>query len=350
MLDRMQTYLNILNAATQIAKRNLDDRVAANGKIKMSGTEFEQVVKGALQEAGIKAEQISHSPQKFPDYVITDDEAEITIGIEVKKTDSDKWEIQGGSIYESLKNDVDDTFVFMGKFGGKEPEVRLKRYKECWRDLKVTHSPRIYLDLDIPAGEDYITRNDAEDLLELSGEDLNRRIRELLRTDKSTWWSEDKTTSYADLSPDEKDVYLNDGIALFPEVFGSDYDNFAQWMMYGCLVWCTCVRDIFSAGGVVLYQGVYFSAVMYRTIENIDLIVKRITNMSKKEVERYWHVDDETDGRIGIWVDLVQQNLKISNQLIKKNQTLERFKNMPESEVESLISEEFIHILRKYVR
>ena len=84
----------------------------------------------------------------------------------------------------------------MAKLGGDKPEVRLRRYEECIADLKVTHSPRFYLNMDLEEGEDYLTRNDAKDLLELSGDDLNRKIRKLLRTEKSTWWSEGETTAF----------------------------------------------------------------------------------------------------------------------------------------------------------
>lgn len=144
----------------------------------------------------------------------------------MKKTDSSKWEVIGGSIYESLKNDIDDTYIMMAKLGGDKPEVRLRRYEECIADLKVTHSPRFYLNMDLEEGEDYLTRNDAKDLLELSGDDLNRKIRKLLRTQKSTWWSGGETTAFSDLSKEEKNIYLNEGIALFPEVFKGDYHNF----------------------------------------------------------------------------------------------------------------------------
>ena len=88
--------------------------------------------------------------------------------------------------------------------GGDKPEVRLRRYEECIADLKVTHSPRFYLNMDLEVGKDYLTRNDAKDLLELSGDDLNRKIRKLLRTQKSTWWSEAETTAFSDLPKEEK--------------------------------------------------------------------------------------------------------------------------------------------------
>lgn len=348
MEDKAKRYLSLLENAANTVEKDLQEQVAVNGKKKITGTEFELIVQKALLESGFSETQITHSPQKFPDFIITDKEYDYKVGVEVKKTDSDKWEVIGGSVYESLKNDIDDTYVLMGKLGGKKPEARLKCYKDCLQDLKVTHSPRFYLNLDIPEGEDYLTRNKAEDLLELKGDDLNRKIRQLLRTNKSTWWSEGEITSYATLSSEEKNLYLCDGIALFPEVFGRDYTKFTPWLVYNCLVWCGNVRDIFSAGGVELYDNVYFSAIMHRTVANINKIIARIEAMTSDEIQKYWHANpNKIQNRMEFWISLVQSNLRISNELIQKNRKLKRFQSMFDSSISNVITEEFIDILKK---
>ena len=248
---RLLAYIEKLYGVQGNIERKLQEKKAQEAdKFKMSGTDFEAVVYDSLIEAGFDKESITHSTQKFPDFILEDKTDGDKLGVEVKKTDSSKWEVIGGSIYESLKNDIDDTYIMMAKLGGDKPEVRLRRYEECIADLKVTHSPRFYLNMDLEEGEDYLTRNDAKDLLELSGDDLNRKIRKLLRTQKSTWWSGGETTAFSDLSKEEKNIYLNEGIALFPEVFKGDYHNFTPWLVYSCFVWCGNVRDIFSAGAV----------------------------------------------------------------------------------------------------
>ena len=56
---------------------------------KITGTEFENRIGKALQEVGIDKDKIYHSPQKSPDFIITDDTGD-KIGLEVKKTDSAK--------------------------------------------------------------------------------------------------------------------------------------------------------------------------------------------------------------------------------------------------------------------
>lgn len=292
---------------------------------KLSGTDFEAIVYDGLLEVGFKKDEITHSSQKFPDFIIEDTEDGDKIGIEVKKTDGAKWEVIGGSIYESLKNDIEDTYVLMAKLGGNKPEVRLRKYEECIADLKVTHSPRFYLNLDLKEGEDYLTKNDANDLLELSGDELNKKIRQLLRSQKSTWWSEGETIAFGDLAKEEKGSYLNEGIALFPEVFNSNYQKFTPWLVYSCFVWCGNVRDIFSAGGNVFDDElqIYISAIMNRALENSESIKRRIIEMTEEEQLKFWGIaTDNIDERLDNWLELVSANLKCSSDLIKNNKTL----------------------------
>lgn len=327
--ERMAAYVKKLHDVTESVGRKIQGgQICGKETGKMTGTDFENIVYECLLEAGFDKESITHSAQKFPDFILEDREDGDKIGLEVKKTDSAKWEVIGGSIYESLRNDIKDTYVLMAKLGGGEREVRLKKYAECIADLKVTHSPRFYLDLDLQEGEDYLTRNDAVDLWKLSEEELNRKIRKLLRTGKSTWWSDGGTTAFASLSQKEKEGYLNDGIALFPEVFQGNYQQFTPWLVYGCYVWCGNVRDIFSAGGTKFLEvaGIYVSAVMYRALEHANDIGRRILDMTEEEQAKFWgRVCQEPEKRLDTWLGLVKWNLRISKDLIIKNKALSRF-------------------------
>ena len=139
---RLLAYIEKLYGVQGNIERKLQEKKAQEAdKFKMSGTDFEAVVYDSLIEAGFDKESITHSTQKFPDFILEDKTDGDKLGVEVKKTDSSKWEVIGGSIYESLKNDIDDTYIMMAKLGGDKPEVRLRRYEECIADLKVTHSP-----------------------------------------------------------------------------------------------------------------------------------------------------------------------------------------------------------------
>lgn len=352
--ERMLAYIDRLYSVTKNIEDKLqNDKIGDKNVKKMTGTDFENVVYDSLIEAGFEEKEISHSAQKFPDFVLEDLSDGDKIGVEVKKTDAAKWEVIGGSIYESLKNDIEDTYVLMAKLGGDKPEVRLRKYEDCIDDLKVTHSPRFYLNLDLAEGEDYLTRNDAKDLLELSGDELNKKIRKLLRTQKSTWWSEGETVSFAELSQEEKGIYLNEGIALFPEVFKGDYRKFTPWLVYSCFVWCGNVRDIFSAGGnkYVEDMHIYVSAIMYRALQNVENIKQRIVDMTEDEQIKFWGKSTENiNERIENWLELVEENLKVSSDLIANNKKLIQYENYSDERICLSIKSDFMSRLNSKMK
>lgn len=344
--ERLLAYIEMLHEVKETIENKLQNEKNGEKDVKkMTGTDFENVVYDSLIEVGFDKNEISHSAQKFPDFVLEDLKDGDKIGVEVKKTDSAKWEVIGGSIFESLKNDIEDTYVLMAKLGGEKPEVRLRKYEECIADLKVTHSPRFYLNLDLKEGEDYLTKNDARDLLELSGDELNRKIRKLLRTQKSTWWSEGETIAFADLPQEEKSIYLNEGIALFPEVFRGDYSKFTPWLVYSCFVWCGNVRDIFSAGGnkYVKEIDIDVSAVMYRALQNSESVIQRINVMTEVEQKKFWGKStDSIDERLNVWLELVEKNLRVSKDLIANNKKRPKYKDYSDAQIEEDIKNLFM--------
>lgn len=310
----MKDYEEILNIVT----KNVQKRIAGSGNSKVKGTDFEKIVYEELVKAGVDENKITHYTQKFPDFIISDDDTKI--GVEVKKTDSDKWDVPGGSVFESLRNDI-ETYVLMGKYGGV-PEARIRKYKDCISGMTVTHSPRFHLKLDMECGEDYLSRNNAFDLLDLpEGEELYARIRELLRTDRNTWYTQKTTKPYSELKANEKMNYFVDGVVLFPAVVGGDYSKFAPWMIYKCLIWCKNIRDVFSAGGMKEFDDFKASAVMARILDRTDLIVERISKMTINEIKEHWNVEEDIplEKRVDKWMELVKKNITVSPILIKGN-------------------------------
>ena len=343
----MENYDDLLERITLRVQNKIQGM--RRGKIK--GTDFENIVYEAIKDEGIDDESIAHSIRKFPDFRITCGSSEL--GIEVKKTDSEKWEVPGGSIYESLRNQIESTFVLMGKFGG-DPEARYRRYEECISDLSVTHSPRFQLNLDIPYGEDYLTKNNATDLLNLpEGKELTRRIRELLRTDKSTWYTDESIISFTELSSEEKRQFFVDGVVLFPEVTGRDYTKFAPWMIYKCLVWCGNIRDVFSAGGTKEFDDFIATAVMARIVERADLIVSRIKRMTPEELKQHWDCGDKLslEDKIEKWIGLICSNVYISNKVVDKNKAKfpQSFKWKRTNKAKEIIITRFCDTLRKAI-
>ena len=89
-------------------------------------------------------------------------------------------------------------------------------------------------------------------------------------------------------------------------------------------------------------------------IKNIKYIINKIVNrieiMSNEEVLKYWKCDVQTrEERIEKWTELVKENIKISNELIGKNKSLERFVGMNNEKVLEKIIEEFVDMLKENI-
>ena len=83
---RLRGYLDALQRVAKRVEVEIQTRAEIDDIKTMKGTEFEDVVFDALLQEGIKKENIFHSKQKFPDFVIIDEETREKIGVEVKKT------------------------------------------------------------------------------------------------------------------------------------------------------------------------------------------------------------------------------------------------------------------------
>lgn len=85
---RLLAYIEKLYGVQENIERKLQEKKAQEAdKFKMSGTDFEAVVYDGLIEAGFDKESITHSTQKFPDFILEDKTDGNKLGVEVKKTD-----------------------------------------------------------------------------------------------------------------------------------------------------------------------------------------------------------------------------------------------------------------------
>ena len=143
-------------------------------------------------------------------------------------------------------------------------------------------------------------------------------------------------------------------MVLFPEVTGKDYSNFAPWMTYKCLIWCSNIRDVFSAGGTKDFNSFSASAVMARMLARTDLIVKRISDMTDQEIKTHWKVEDKLNlhKRTGEWISLISEHISVSQKLIDKNVEMhpELFKNKWKKNYPVIIKARFIDELRSRIK
>lgn len=77
--------MKIIWCAGKYRKKTSREKAQEADKFKMSGTDFEAVVYDSLIEAGFDKESITHSTQKFPDFILEDKTDGDKLGVEVKR-------------------------------------------------------------------------------------------------------------------------------------------------------------------------------------------------------------------------------------------------------------------------
>jgi len=231
------------------------------------------------------------SGQKFPDIV-----SKKIFGVEVKSTTQNHCTTTGNSILESNRVDgVERLFLLFGKL--KDPvEFRWRSYEECLADIRVTHSPRYIIDMNLSSGDTIF------DKMGLRYDELRQRDNPIspvvdyfklqLKEGESLWWVDSsasipmKVRMWSSLNSDEKQFHKVRGMVEYPQIFGSSNSKFDQFSLelvtkFGIVA--PSLRDMFSAGGKVtltiqgeifknmprIYQHVYYnSEEVFRYIES----------------------------------------------------------------------------------
>ena len=278
---------------------------------------IEQICNEIFEQEGIKITVEQTGAQSFPDIIINN-----KYGVEVKYTKSDKWKSTGNSIFEGTfrKEVTDQIFMFFGKKVQNKIEVRVKNYEDSLSDIKVTHSPRFTIDMEIDKDATILNRVNYSynDFRVLDSNDKAKVLKEFVKSNleegESVWWIDD--TEEEGFSPIVKDfrtlqTYQKvsiqvEAIVFFPEIFSSQstkYLNTSIYFLQQYQLISSSLRDAFSAGGKVdlvikgspvkipqIYKLLYTHA---REIKNV------IEQTQDEKLQEYWleHGVDAVKGR-----------------------------------------------------
>ena len=85
---------------------------------------------------------------------------------------------------------------------------------------------------------------------------------------------------------------------------------------------------------------------MYRALENAEEIRSRIWDMTDEEMRKFWGsvIEDKIE-RVEYWLDLVQQNLRFSKDLMKNNLSLPIFNGISVDNVKKELKRVYITVL-----
>jgi hypothetical protein len=228
-----------------------------------------------LTESGLAARgvEVYHlGGHTFPDIVIKAvgraPEENLTLGVEVKSTRgaSGADSVLGGSIMEGTGVvEFDKVHVFHGDLAANR--FRFRRYCDVIASIKITHSPRYLLDLDLGEGENFFDRNNVPYLSprdcapsKVFNHYRDHIIRDMRSSPDEVWWADPRAGSVgdlvsilADLDQDLQQQIILDMMAEFPCLLSgaggpTKYIKPTKWLLKKYSVVTHNLRDRFSAG------------------------------------------------------------------------------------------------------
>lgn len=301
----------------------------------------------------------------FPDIV-----ANKYYGVEVKSTVKNHWSTTGNSILESSRvGSVERIYLMFGKLAAPV-EFRCRPYEECLSDVVVTHYPRYHVDMNLNEGETIFDKievpYDTFRLEDRPVEKITRYYKSKLEPGQSLWWmgtqEEPEAVSFTTmlwnkLSDKEKKHYKETALALYPQIFGGNYNQLALYLVsFGVVP--PSLRDIFSAGGrsdIKTCGSTYTNmpAVFRRIYEHRSGVRDRILMTPKDELLENWNVSELWDERLEQWIVLAGSNCmretsKIKKILTKKDKFL-KWAHGDESSWDNIWGSESFNALRSII-
>lgn len=333
--DRPDADRMIVDRVLGDAHAILDDRARTSpADFAVDGLAFEHLAYEALTASAsgtiLEGNIELISGHSFPDVVVRINNG--AYGIEVKSTTQNHWSTMGNSVIESTRiKDINRVYILFGKLC--DPiGFKIRPYEDCLSEVKVTHSPRYQIDMDLQDGETIFdkigmtydaVRNQGNPALPFV-----QYYKSQLRPGESLWWAGDSAENgsvpvtmrlWNNLSIEAREEYIVKALVRFPELWSNSptkYSNFLLWLVREYGVVCGNVRDGFSAGGTVGYEFDGQEVVGLRHVVK-SLLDRRwefadeLLQLSDQEILSYWHVNPRMCGdRKVFWLDnLVRNNL-----------------------------------------
>ncbi len=263
----------------------------------------------------------------FPDIVI-----ESCYGVEVKFSNSGKWESLGNSIFEGTSvGELQEIYLLFGRKVNGKIEVRFKRYEDCLVDVKVTHSPRFIVSMEEDSDSIFENLHIQYDEFKTmdkvrKGKEIKAYFRKNLKKGQEVWFldSEDSQTSvtinpFSGLDKATQNRLLIEAYILFPEVFSSSTTKYAGVSSYWITryqVYNSALRDKFSASGkeTIDYPGLGQIIVkkiyknLYTLSKGVQAYIDNADNNFIEKVIEYWGVSPgvlDKFNLMGKWLEII---------------------------------------------
>lgn len=260
----------------------------SNGFEKLVPIVAEEVIEKYNREYKQQINLDIHYGHHFPDIDIT--VAEKKYGVEIKYRKNGTWTTNGNSVLESITDDNYENIYLL--FGSKIPGeqrimVRFAPYWQTTSSIKVTHSPRFFINMNNL--DDSVFESEAEYnvLRQMDEESKVSYIQNYLsqNTDGVKWYTSSKNEisaiPFATLPKDTQNQIITEIMILYPDdlIIGSPrtkYNRAAQYIIDEYYAFSSSLRDLFSASGQVNIENVPFPRIIQNFINNKTMIISTL--------------------------------------------------------------------------
>lgn len=240
---------------------------------------------------------------------------DIKYGVELKSRTNGSWVNNGGSVFESVTStNYKEIFLLFGSINTVNKDCCFKvQYKPYWQALtgiKVTHKPRYYIDMN--SSESIFNSNEKyESIRSATEQEKNIYVQEVLRKNstKPQWYitesDEILPTKFNELTKEKKDKIIAEFLILYPhdliqtsgyqENIKSNYDRISQSLVSTYFYYSPSVRDLFSAGGKIKINNVFFPRLLEKYNLFNSLIINILINSDEDFKSLAYELWSETD-------------------------------------------------------
>lgn len=293
----------------------------------ISGENFEYEVYKVMESIAASIPNnilvVQTGAQTFPDIIITIDS--MTYGVEVKYSKSGHWTSLGNSVFESTSvPNLSELFILFGKkISNHSISVKFCEYSLALIDIKVTHSPRFFIDMENSSTNDgFILKeaNSYNDFREASADQKIQWIQSYFKSknlNDSKWFIESKKEEkvlqsslrpYNELNYNEKLFLVTEAYVLFPEIISSlknpnKYHKVVVFWLTEYQVFSHSLRDIFSAGGKIKISFDDKKIELPRSVHNLSTNIEIIFNyledpINESKLRSAWGLDNSNVRRL----------------------------------------------------
>lgn len=278
---------------------------------------FEKTVAAELRVAcestGIGSVDHTFHPSAFPDILING------FGVEVKYTQRKTWHGTANSIFEGMR-DHKTKQIYLVFCRADIPEIRWRKYEDSIKGVRISHSPRYMIDMDLEESffdqlnipyADFLSLTMSEKMVH-----VRQNVKQRISEHEKLWWIDEdghhtlplEVRLYRLLPTDVKRTMRAEAALMCPQIFQGSrkkgkYDPAAIYLLTQHGVFAPQLRDLFTAGSVAGPErgGNY----LLRSLRHIEQdILEASFRLDDALFVEYWGSSCPVEKRIVRWLEL----------------------------------------------